>query len=392
MQILDDASGARPRSLVARGVLRRSGAAFCVRARARRVRAILTVLGAGAARVPVHLPRDLAGLRSWSCRSDERRGRVRDDVRCDAPVVMVVFDEFDPNMLMDARGGSTGRATRTSPRSRDDATWYRNATTVNSQTTLAVPALLSGRAPDAGHPADRDRLPQQPVHACSATSLLAANVTETATELCPSACAGAVRARRVRCASGRWQGPRDRVAAPARARAGSQPSCRPSTRTSATSAAAERRPGRRAEPADVPTAALSNRPGSSTTLCAGSTPTARRPALTSCTRAAAHPVAVPADRPAVRQHRARLPGPRPARRWTQRPLPGAARASSATCSRSATSTTWSARLMARLRAQGIYDKALIVLTADHGVSLPARRAAPRPDAPGTSATSPACRC
>ncbi|MCE2515090.1 MAG: sulfatase-like hydrolase/transferase [Acidobacteria bacterium] len=63
------------------------------------------------------------------------------------PIVFVVFDEFPTSSLLD-RDRRIDRARFPHlARLADDATWYRNASTVSSQTVWAVPALVTGRYP-----------------------------------------------------------------------------------------------------------------------------------------------------------------------------------------------------------------------------------------------------
>ena len=63
------------------------------------------------------------------------------------PIVLVVFDEFPTNSLLDGnRTIDRGRYPHLA-RLADGATWYRNASTVSSQTLWAVPALVTGRYP-----------------------------------------------------------------------------------------------------------------------------------------------------------------------------------------------------------------------------------------------------
>jgi hypothetical protein len=65
-----------------------------------------------------------------------------------APVVVVVFDEFSTTSLLDGdRRLDAVRYPGFAELARD-ATWFRNATTVSPWTEQAVPAILSGRVPD----------------------------------------------------------------------------------------------------------------------------------------------------------------------------------------------------------------------------------------------------
>jgi hypothetical protein len=106
------------------------------------------------------------------------------DIRDPAPVVMVVFDELSEVGLMDAsRRIDAGRFPSFAALA-GDATWYRNATTVADVTQLAVPALLTGENPDP------DALPIAADNPGNLFSLLggkyAFKVIEPVTDLCPA--------------------------------------------------------------------------------------------------------------------------------------------------------------------------------------------------------------
>lgn len=78
-----------------------------------------------------------------------RRERAPVPARVDhaPPIVLVVFDEFPTNSLLDRnRTIDRGRYPHLA-RLADGATWYRNASTVSSQTPWAVPALVTGKYP-----------------------------------------------------------------------------------------------------------------------------------------------------------------------------------------------------------------------------------------------------
>jgi Sulfatase len=105
-----------------------------------------------------------------------------------APVVMVVFDEFPTTTLLDEDGEIDRSRFPNFARLADESTWYRNATTVADRTTIAVPAILTGRVPAA------DDLPIAAEHPDSLFSLLgdryAFLVEEPATDLCPEQLCG----------------------------------------------------------------------------------------------------------------------------------------------------------------------------------------------------------
>ncbi len=103
--------------------------------------------------------------------------------RAGAPVVMVVFDEFPLTSLL----GPDGRIDRVRYPSfatlAERSTWYSRATTVFDSTTHAVPAILDGRRPRKGE------LPTLAHHPRNLFTLLGGsyrvNVAEEATWLCP---------------------------------------------------------------------------------------------------------------------------------------------------------------------------------------------------------------
>jgi hypothetical protein len=103
--------------------------------------------------------------------------------RSSTPVVMVVFDELSGYSLM-ARPGriDAGRYPNFAALAQD-ATWYPNATTVTDGTTHAVPALLSGRVPPG------DVAPIAAEYPRNLFTVLgeryAFNVNEPASDLCP---------------------------------------------------------------------------------------------------------------------------------------------------------------------------------------------------------------
>lgn len=105
------------------------------------------------------------------------------------PIVMVVFDELPVASLLDAAGEIDATAFPSFARLAEDATFYSNATTVHAQTMEAIPAIASGRRSRA------DELPTAADHPTSLMGLLGEqyrmHVVEPLTALCPPAsCAG----------------------------------------------------------------------------------------------------------------------------------------------------------------------------------------------------------
>ena len=76
-------------------------------------------------------------------------------LRSSTPVVLAIFDELPTISLMDARGRVDGRSFPNFARLARTSTWYRNATTVADGTQLAVPSILSGRRPTSNLPTAR---------------------------------------------------------------------------------------------------------------------------------------------------------------------------------------------------------------------------------------------
>ncbi len=103
-----------------------------------------------------------------------------------APIVMVVMDELPTTSLLGADGRiDAGRLPHFARLARD-GTWYPNMTTVADQTTAAVPALLSGR-----RSAREIRAPDSEAWPRNLFTLLDSqyrlNVREPVTRLCPVA-------------------------------------------------------------------------------------------------------------------------------------------------------------------------------------------------------------
>jgi hypothetical protein len=109
-----------------------------------------------------------------------------------APIVLVVFDELPVSSLMDGAGGVDARRFPNFARLARDATWYRNTASVDQDTPYALPAILDARLPR------RERLPVAADHPRNIFTLLSGryelHVREEATALCPPAlCPSALR-------------------------------------------------------------------------------------------------------------------------------------------------------------------------------------------------------
>ena len=81
----------------------------------------------------------------------------------DVPIVHVVLDELPVTTLTDASGRIDAALFPNLAALAADGTWYRRATTVDDLTTEAVPSQLTGMQPRAGQPAHGAPAPAQPV-------------------------------------------------------------------------------------------------------------------------------------------------------------------------------------------------------------------------------------
>jgi Sulfatase len=100
------------------------------------------------------------------------------------PIVMVLFDELPSTSLMDAGGSVDARRYPAFASLARDSTWFRNANSVYDSTSRAVPAIMDGDLPVK----DR-RLPTAAEHPNSIFALLgkshSMHVSEEATTVCP---------------------------------------------------------------------------------------------------------------------------------------------------------------------------------------------------------------
>jgi Sulfatase len=105
-------------------------------------------------------------------------------VESTTPVVLVVFDEFPTISLLNAREEVDSRRYPNFARLALDAIWFRNATTVDEWTTWAVPSILTGLYPE------KDALPLYLDHPDNLFTLLGGaydlRVMESQTHLCPA--------------------------------------------------------------------------------------------------------------------------------------------------------------------------------------------------------------
>lgn len=101
----------------------------------------------------------------------------------DVPVVMVIFDELPAVTLLDSKGGVDADRYPGFARLASESTWFPNATTVADFTGRAVPAILTGLTQDG------TKLPIAADQPLSIFTLLGGtydlNVRESVTRLCP---------------------------------------------------------------------------------------------------------------------------------------------------------------------------------------------------------------
>ncbi|MCP4046601.1 MAG: sulfatase-like hydrolase/transferase [Gammaproteobacteria bacterium] len=116
------------------------------------------------------------------------------------PILFVVFDEFPSNALLDTNGLIDAKRYPNLSELSQNANWYPNATTVATSTILAIPAIVTGRYPDTY------RMPHQGEYPDNLFTWLAAdydlNVHEAVSALCP---ANLCSAKRMLPIKQRWQ-------------------------------------------------------------------------------------------------------------------------------------------------------------------------------------------
>ncbi len=112
---------------------------------------------------------------------DEAQARTIGGVT-QAPIVVVLFDELPTTTLMDDRGRIDAARFPGFGELAASGTWFRNAYTVYDSTERAQPAIMDGNLPE------RDKLPTSSDHPNSIFSLFAKthrlNVSEEATSIC----------------------------------------------------------------------------------------------------------------------------------------------------------------------------------------------------------------
>jgi hypothetical protein len=179
VQALKDAFGASDLVLIALA-LALGIAAAALYARAEPVRSFLTVLS----------PAPLVFLILFLFISPVSKITLADDATAKSidgiapvPVVMVVFDEFPGTSLLDANGEVDAVRYPGFGQLAEDGTWFPNAHSIYDSTSKAVPAIMDGDYPEKGV------LPTSSEHPNSIFALLGKshtmNVSEEATTVCP---------------------------------------------------------------------------------------------------------------------------------------------------------------------------------------------------------------
>jgi hypothetical protein len=156
------------------------------------VRTFATILCAAIVAVPaVVLTRSGTTRLLFSAAASYPDVRMKPGAGTPAPVVLVVMDETPIVSLLDAEGKIDPVLYPNLARLARDGMWYRNATTVSDYTPISVPSILSGR-----YPKPR-QTPAYADHPHSLFTLLGAThrleVVESATSLCPAALCAAQR-------------------------------------------------------------------------------------------------------------------------------------------------------------------------------------------------------
>jgi len=101
-----------------------------------------------------------------------------------APVVMLVFDELPVASLMDARQRIDAERYPNFAALARGSTWYRRTTTVSDMTTSAVPAMLTGTLPPPGTPPTASEQPRNLFALLRESHRVSA--AETFTSMCPA--------------------------------------------------------------------------------------------------------------------------------------------------------------------------------------------------------------
>lgn len=107
------------------------------------------------------------------------------DVAGPIPVVLIVFDEFPLASLIDEEGNLRSKQFPGFASLARDGTWFRNAVTVEQQSEHSVPAILTGNIPSQSLTPFASQYPFNLFTALQGTYEM--HVNETITQLCPKA-------------------------------------------------------------------------------------------------------------------------------------------------------------------------------------------------------------
>ena len=181
LQVLDALTGLPAGALVAGAVALGAGAAVAY-ARTRFLPAMLTLLSPAPALFVV-LFLFFSPVVDLVLPQDEARA-LDTEAGVEAPIVMVVFDELPLTSLLDESGEIDARRFPGFGELASEANWYPNATTISDFTSRAVPSLLTGSDPGAGTLAVSDVQPDNLFTLLGGAYEL--DVHEDATFLCPA--------------------------------------------------------------------------------------------------------------------------------------------------------------------------------------------------------------
>ena len=150
--------------------------------RFRGARSLATLLSAAAFLVPALLIFD-SDVRRSTAGSNHESPVSLVDTGARAPVVMVIFDEWSLVSILDSGGAIDGERLPNLARLADQATWYPNTTAASDGTYLSVTGMLTGRRPERGW------LPTAAEHPINLFTILAPShdtfAVEPVTSLCP---------------------------------------------------------------------------------------------------------------------------------------------------------------------------------------------------------------
>ena len=161
-----------------------AGAAYLYRflARASEIRTMVAVISAGA--VAFFLVNFLFISEVSKLTLPENAEANKVEVKSKAPVIFLGMDEFPTTSLLNSKGQIDAKRYPNFARFAKDSTWFPHASGVHDRTTKAYPAILDGKKPS------NDSLPTAADHPDSVFSVFGedydmSNVNESATRVCP---------------------------------------------------------------------------------------------------------------------------------------------------------------------------------------------------------------